>query len=68
MGIVFAVGLRIPVQFRELKMPVAGIAAPTSTYRNRSNLQLMNKYYNEGDTQDKATVVVVACRGGEHGS
>jgi hypothetical protein len=27
------VGLRVLVQCRELKMPVAGIAAPTSTYR-----------------------------------
>ena len=46
-------------------MPVAGNAAPTSTYRIRSNLQLMAKSYNDKATQDKATVVVVACRGGE---
>jgi hypothetical protein len=40
-------------------MPVAGNAAPTSTYRIRSILQLMAKSYNEGDTRDKGTLVVV---------
>lgn len=59
-----ALALHVPVQLWEKKMPVAGNAAPTDAYRIRSNLQPMSKSYNDGDTQDKATVVVVACRGG----
>ncbi len=46
------------------RMPGTKNAAPTSTYRIRSILQLITKSYNEGETQDKATSVVVACRGG----
>jgi hypothetical protein len=45
---------------QETKMPVAGNAAPTSTYRIRSILQLMAKSYNEGDTRDKGKLVVVS--------
>jgi hypothetical protein len=40
---------------------------PHQHYRKRSNLQLMSKYYNDRVTQDKATGVVLACRGGRDG-
>jgi hypothetical protein len=60
-------GLPVPVQFPKLKDADRGECRPHQHYRKRSNLQLMTKSYNEGDTQDKATVVVVACRGGQDG-